>query len=151
MRVALDSNIVIYAEGLNDVYRQTVSTQIIELLGRDNLVLPLQAAGEVLVALLKAAGRNKAPAFHRIRYWLDRHIIQETTLPVFDGARGLAERHGFGLWDSIICAAAHSAGASVLLSEDMHNGFRWRGLTIINPFAWDPQDLIDTLRDRRRH
>ena len=32
-------------------------------------------------------------------------------------------------------AAAEAAGAHLLLSEDLHDGFVWRGVTVSNPFA----------------
>jgi predicted nucleic acid-binding protein len=35
-------------------------------------------------------------------------------------------------------AAAAQAGCRLLLSEDMQDGFTWRGVTIRNPFAATP-------------
>ena len=32
-----------------------------------------------------------------------------------------------------------------LFSEDMHDGFRWRGVTIINPFTDDPPPVVREL------
>jgi len=32
-------------------------------------------------------------------------------------------------------SAAAEAGCSLLLSEDMHQGLTWNGVTIVNPFA----------------
>ena len=34
----------------------------------------------------------------------------------------------------------------MLLSEDMHEGFTWGGVTIVNPFASPPHKLLDDLR-----
>ncbi|HEV2363890.1 MAG TPA: hypothetical protein VGS12_06785 [Caulobacteraceae bacterium] len=50
-------------------------------------------------------------------------------------ALGLAVQHQLQFWDSLICATAVRAGCTLLLSEDMQDGFAWRGLTIANPFA----------------
>jgi predicted nucleic acid-binding protein len=35
--------------------------------------------------------------------------------------------------------------SGVLFSEDMHDGFRWRGVTIINPFTDDPSPVVREL------
>lgn len=32
-------------------------------------------------------------------------------------------------------SASAEAGAAMLLSEDMQDGFVWRGLTVVNPYA----------------
>ena len=55
MLIALDSNILIYAEGINDERRRLLATLLLDAIGPGNLVLPLQAAGEVFRALLKSA------------------------------------------------------------------------------------------------
>ena len=43
-------------------------------------------------------------------------------------------RYQFSFYDSLIVAAALSAGCKRLLSEDMQHGQRIESLTIINPF-----------------
>ena len=46
MRVALDTNILAYAEGLGDETRCTTALQLIEQLPSDEVVLPAQVLGE---------------------------------------------------------------------------------------------------------
>ena len=50
-------------------------------------------------------------------------------------AMDLAADHDLSIWDAVILAAAADAGCRLLLSEDMQDGFAWRGLTVANPFA----------------
>jgi len=58
------------------------------------------------------------------------------TLDTHDAALGIAERHGFQLWDALIIASALEAGCATLLSEDLQDGQVVEGrLTIRNPFA----------------
>ena len=38
------------------------------------------------------------------------------------------------VWDAMILSAALSAKCSTVYSEDMQDGFRVRGLTVVNPF-----------------
>jgi predicted nucleic acid-binding protein len=54
---------------------------------------------------------------------------------VFDAALELASHHHFQIYDAIILAAAVQVRCDLLLSEDMQDGFAWRGVTIANPFA----------------
>ena len=51
--------------------------------------------------------------------------------------RGLAirARYQFSFYDSLIVAAARSAGCSRLLTEDLQHGQSVEGLTIENPFV----------------
>jgi predicted nucleic acid-binding protein len=53
-------------------------------------------------------------------------------------AMDMAVIHRFQVWDALIVNAAAGAGCAMLLSEDMQDGFTWRGLTIINPLAEPP-------------
>jgi hypothetical protein len=51
-----------------------------------------------------------------------------------------ADRH-FSIWSSVILCAASSAGCTLLISEDMHDGFTWGGTTVVDPFAADRHPL----------
>jgi predicted nucleic acid-binding protein len=151
MLAALDSNIMIYAEGLNDDARRDVAQAHLAALGPSRVVVPLQAIGEMAFAQIRVAKRNAAFAASRARDWRDRYLAQETTKDVFDGALLIMERHKLQVWDSIILSAAAVAGASVLLSEDMQNGFRWQHVTIVNPFSLTPKELLDFISLATRH
>jgi predicted nucleic acid-binding protein len=39
------------------------------------------------------------------------------------------------VWDALIVSTAADAGCAVLLTEDIQDGFRWRGLTLIDPLT----------------
>jgi predicted nucleic acid-binding protein len=57
----------------------------------------------------------------------------------------LAAVHQFSIWDGVILAAASQAGCRLLLSEDLHDGFTWGGVTVANPFALPRHTFLDTL------
>ncbi len=57
---------------------------------------------------------------------------------VFLNALDLATDHKLQFWDALIVATAASSGCSLLLSEDMQDGFAWRGITVVNPFSAKP-------------
>ena len=42
--------------------------------------------------------------------------------------------HDFSFWDALILRAAHQAGCSVLLSEDLQEARETNGVLVVNPF-----------------
>jgi predicted nucleic acid-binding protein len=60
MRIALDTNILIYAEGLNDPVRKRQARDLIASLARADVVLPVQMAGELSRVLVRKGGRTPA-------------------------------------------------------------------------------------------
>jgi predicted nucleic acid-binding protein len=57
----------------------------------------------------------------------------------------LACDHQFEIWDALIVSTAAEAKCRLLLSEDLHDGFVWRGLTVVNPFAKRRNPLLDAV------
>jgi predicted nucleic acid-binding protein len=56
------------------------------------------------------------------------------TLKTHEAAIKIATRYGYGIYDSLVIAAAQEASCDVLYSEDMQSGHQIEGLTIHNPF-----------------
>nr|WP_294549587.1 PIN domain-containing protein [uncultured Rhodopila sp.] len=137
MRTALDTNLLVYAEGVNGEERKVAAARIINDLAGDELVLPVQALGELFAVLTRKARRPAAEAREAVLGWHDAYPVAETSSGVVLDAMELSVAHKFALWDAIMLAAAAASGCRLLLSEDMQDGFTWRGVTIRNPFR-DP-------------
>jgi predicted nucleic acid-binding protein len=60
--------------------------------------------------------------------------IQNIAVSTHESAVSLAKRHGFGIYDALIVAAAIEAGCDTLLTVDLQDGRAIQGLTIRNPF-----------------
>jgi len=45
----------------------------------------------------------------------------------------------------VVISASAESGCRLLLSEDLQDGFTWRGITIANPFASARHPLLDSL------
>jgi predicted nucleic acid-binding protein len=54
----------------------------------------------------------------------------------------LAERKMLQYFDALIVAVTKRAGATILLSEDMHDGLEIGGLKIVNPFVAANETLL---------
>jgi predicted nucleic acid-binding protein len=142
MRVALDTNVLVYAEGLNGEPKKQIALQLLQHLPQELLVLPVQALGELFHVLVRKSGRSPADARSTILSWHDSYSVTETTAKVMIAATDLATQHQLSIWDAVILSAAADAGCRLLLSEDMQDGFTWAGVTVANPFATQRNPLL---------
>jgi predicted nucleic acid-binding protein len=145
MRVALDTNVLAYAEGVNGAARKKAALDIIEQLPEDSTFLPVQVLGELFHVLVRKAGRSPERARAAILSWQDAFPLIETSPAVILAASDLATHHRFGIWDAVVFAAAAAAGCRLLLSEDVQVGFTWNGVTVANPFSQEKHELLTGL------
>jgi predicted nucleic acid-binding protein len=137
MLIGFDSNILAYLAGVNrgedDVAKiGRCRTLLGQLSGKAACITSVQALGELFVVLTRAgASRDEARAIVlRFREGFTVAGSEERTLM---SALDLAVAHRLQLWDSLILSAAADCGCAMLLSEDMQDGFVWRGVTVVNP------------------
>jgi predicted nucleic acid-binding protein len=109
--------------------------ELIERLPPEAVVLPVQTLGELFHVLVRKAKRRPSRARAAVLGWRDAYAVVETTAAVMVSATDLAADHGLSIWDSAVLAASAEAGCRLLLSEDLQEGFTWRGVTVTNPFA----------------
>lgn len=139
MRVALDTNVLAYAAGVDrsadDAAKtETARSLIAGLSGRMTLIAPVQALGELYVVLTRAGeAREDARETVLRMHAAFGHAPSDTATLL--SALDAAAAHKLQLWDALILTAAAEAGCAMLLSEDMHAGFTWRGVCVVNPFA----------------
>lgn len=147
-RIGVDTNILIYAEGIEFVPADRPKIEAARrlmhglLAAQDRPVLALQALAELYRLLVTKARLPSEIAHSRIRRLMGVSETVETTEDIFDHAVALARDHGFQIFDAIILAAAAEARCDLLLSEDMQDGFAWRGVTVTNPFGASPDRRI---------
>jgi predicted nucleic acid-binding protein len=53
----------------------------------------------------------------------------------------LCVAHQLASWDALVLNVAAEGGARLLLTEDLHHGFSWRGVRVVNPLL-EPQDSL---------
>jgi predicted nucleic acid-binding protein len=145
LRVALDTNVLAYAEGVNGTGMKSVALELLGKLPQASVVLPVQTLGELFQVLVRKAGRSTADARSAILSWRDAFALVETSAGALLAATDLVVNHQLGLWDAVILCVAAEADCHLLLSEDMQNGFIWQGVTIVNPFARSKHPLLKAL------
>jgi len=144
VRAAVDTNIFVYAHGLNDARRQRMALDLLERVP-GHTVVPAQVLGELFRVLVGKLGRSPGDARSMVDAWRQTLTVQGTAESTIIHAMDLAAGHGLPLWDVVILASAVEAGCTVLLSEDYQDGFSWRGTTVVNPFADASRALLAPL------
>ena len=145
MKIALDTNVLAYAEGINGVAMRDRALALIQRIPAAAVVVPVQTLGELFNVLLRKARRRPARAQAAVLSWRDAFPTVETSVAVMVSATDLASKHGLTIWDSVVLAAAAEAECRLLLSEDLQEGFTWRGVTVANPFAQALHPLLKAL------
>ena len=67
MKAALDTNVLVYAEGINAGSKHDAAIQLIRRLPLETTVLPVQALGEFFHILVRKGGWSREDATHRYR------------------------------------------------------------------------------------
>jgi predicted nucleic acid-binding protein len=143
--VALDTNVLAYAEGVNDADRHAKALTLIAALPEGSVVVPVQVLGELFRVLTGKLKRSGADARAAILSWRDAMPILNTTDQALLAAMDLVADHGLQIWDALILAVAADGRCRLLLSEDLQDGFTWRGVTVVNPFADPPHPVLASL------
>ncbi len=138
-RVAYDTNILVYIQGVenhSDDFAKIEAARSLhhKLAANCICVAPQQALGELYSVLVRDT-RDREFAREQLLRCFDEFDVAPADSGAFADAIDLATEHKLQLWDALILATAASGGCSLLLSEDMQDGFAWRGVTVVNPFA----------------
>ncbi len=144
MRIALDTNVLAYAEGIGDQTRRDITLRLLELLPVNDILLPAQTTGELYRVLNGKASRDPGKSREAILSWADTYYVADSSWSAFQSAMDLAVDHRLQIWDALIMAIAAEHNCRILLSEDLQHGFTWRGLSVVNPYA----DTIHPLLER---
>ena len=137
-----------YAEGVNTETRQSEAQDVLRRLPAESVVLPAQVLGELFRVLTRKGGASVQSARAKLMSWIDGFSVEGTAPGVLVVAADLAATHQLDIWDAVILSAASAAGCSLLLSEDLQDGFIWGGVTVVNPFAESLHPLLASALDR---
>ena len=126
-----DTNVLIYVVGKND----SRASKAEELLAGGGMV-SIQSLNE----FVSVARRKLGMSWKEVKELLDIICVLcpdpvPVSLDVHRGAVAIAEKYGYGIYDSLVASAALEAGCKTLYSEDLQDGqIINRQLTIRNPF-----------------
>jgi predicted nucleic acid-binding protein len=127
-----DTNVLIYAVA-RDEPRSAQAEQLLASGG----ILSVQILNE----FASVARRKILMSWSDVTEALDAfRVLCPSPLPItvemHEAALGIAEKHGYNIYDAVVVSAALEAGCTTLYSEDLRDGQTIDGrLTIRNPFA----------------
>jgi predicted nucleic acid-binding protein len=145
VNIAFDTNILVYAEGVNGPEKRSFVEKLVAAVHLETGILPVQVLGELFNVLVRKARWEPANAVRAVQGWRTSFRNVETTEPLLLTAMDLACDHHLFIWDAVILAAAAEARCDILLSEDFQDGFAWRGVTVVNPFAEKRHKMLTKL------
>ena len=121
---------------------------MVQRLPKETVIVPIQVLGELFNVLVKKLRWRAIDVSEEIIIWTEAFSIAQTSSAAFFRAMELAANHHFQIFDAMILATAAEAGCSLLLTEDMHEGFTWNGVTVTNPFKPNRHVDLESLLDR---
>lgn len=146
--VFIDSTTFLYSHDSSEPKKRDMARRWLEALavasaGRCNL----QVLNEVTNTLIRKTARfGSENPFNRVDTF-SGFGQSELTLSASLTAREVHFAYKYSWWDSLLLAAAIELGCTHFLSEDLQDGQQIvaggrRGLTIINPFAHSPDQIL---------
>jgi predicted nucleic acid-binding protein len=147
MLVAIDTNVLAYAEGAGDEARCAMALALMTRLPESAVILPVQVLGELYRVLVGKLRQPPARAREAVLQWSDTFAVRDSSWSALQSAFDLSGTHGLSIWGSLILSVAAEQRCRVLLSEDLQDGFTWRGTTVVDPFKRPVHPLLDAIDD----
>ena len=140
----VDTNVLVYARDASEPAKQPAAGRWLRLLwatrsGRVSAQVLNEYYSVVTEKLRPGMGRDEARADVRnLMAWAP----VPTDGPVVEGAWTVQDRYGLSWWDSLVVSAAQVAGCAWLLTEDLQHGQVLDGVTVVDPFRTEPEELL---------
>jgi predicted nucleic acid-binding protein len=144
--ITADTNVLIYLWDNHapdkTAIAQLVASTLVDRAGR----LGLQVIGETQNVLLRKLRQPAWQAAQNARNLLVSFDVFRASEINASEALTMMAAGRLSYWDGLLVTAARDAGCRVMLSEDMHDGARFGGLEIVNPFGpAGPSDRMKAL------
>ncbi len=135
-RSFFDTNILIYLYDEDEPEKRARALELFEEeVAAGRAALSTQVLQEFYVNATRKLRRPLSPerAEARVRDFSGLPLVR-VDAPMILAAIARCRSQSFSFWDALIVEAAHAAGASRLLTEDLQHGQNIEGLRIENPF-----------------
>ncbi len=148
MKVAIDTNVFGYAAGIgSEEHKRAIAARLLKTISPADMVMPTQVACEFYNLLTRKGATPPKLARKIVQDWGDAIGLTAHLPDTMQTALEGAAFHSLQIWDALILTIASEAGCLLLLSEDMQDGFVYRGVTVANPFAERLHPLLASLLD----
>jgi predicted nucleic acid-binding protein len=144
----LDTNILVYSFSAQDPVKREIARALAEA---DGAWVSTQVLSELAHVLTRRFGVSAQETKDRIMSIANGCEVVVVSPPIVLDAPRIMEKSGYGFFDSQIIAAALACGATVLYSEDLHDGQTVDGrLAIRSPFRSRAEQRAKRYRVRKR-
>lgn len=141
--IAIDTNIIAYAEQSDDPRgRHGAALALIERLSTGEHCIPVQVLAEFANACCKKRLLDLEKAALKIGLYQATFETPRTGAEDVIAAQTLLEKFNLQFFDALILTVARRAGATMLLSEDMHDGLEVGEIRVVNPFLVANAEVI---------
>lgn len=142
-RVFVDTNVLLYIHDRNERHKAAQSLDWLRALTEQQIgQINLQVLSELTHVLLRKKWFQSANVVFSIVddfAALGDSPVGWTEIAL---ARVLHNRLSYSWWDCLLLASAVELGCTHFLSEDLQDGQMIDGLTIVDPFAHSPQQVL---------
>lgn len=129
-----DTNVLLYGYGPDREKRARAQALIAEYGLSGRLLLSTQVVQEFYVAGLRKMGLPRPVLQEAVGTLLSMPVVVISPLHI-TMAMQKEDDYGISFWDALILAAAETAGADVLYTEDLNDGQKYGPVTVRNPFG----------------
>jgi predicted nucleic acid-binding protein len=147
VKVGIDTNILVYAASADDARKRDIAQRLLRAVRPIDICFPTQVAGEFYNVATKKLKLPPARVVQTLKVWSEIYGFRSHGEPQILAAATLSSDHGLQIWDALIFTVAVDDGCALFLSEDMQDGFVYRGVTVANPFAERIHPLLASLMD----
>ncbi len=95
----------------------------------------MQVLGEFVSVCIRKLKNAPEDVIDQVKDYAAIFLCPPTTLADLADAVSVSERFNIQFFDALILTVARRAGATMLLTEDMHDGLEVGGIKVVNPFA----------------
>ncbi len=134
VRSFIDTNILIYAEAVDEPVKQKVALALLkELFETTRGVLSTQVLKEYCNVAIKKLKLSPDHIRAQLDVYAQFEVVQVTPALIRTGL-DLHQTRKLAFYDALIVASAQAAGCAALFSEDMNAGQAMAGVRVVNPF-----------------
>jgi predicted nucleic acid-binding protein len=144
-KISFDTNLLIYAVDPHFIDKRELAQKLIGAAVYAQACIPVQVLAEFLNVNRRKGKLSHTAAADQVSHWQKTFETPQTTVAHLATGHQLAEKYQLAYFDGLICAISAASGASILLTEDMHDGLVVDGLAIINPFNSENHSRLDFL------
>jgi len=133
--VFFDTNVLVYVHDQRSPYKREIARRLYTAhLYEGSMALSTQVLQEFFVTITQKTQQvSVRDARNLVSHLAGLNVVRIEPAHVVS-AIDLHARHQLSFWDSLIIIAAKSAGARMVLSEDLSHGQTYDGVRVENPF-----------------